>query len=121
MTETIDRETVITHTDAGLEYVYPPAFEHEVGERAVIGDTWELWLDGELTSVPILYVEIDSRSREYVIDEDEWYVRYHVDHYDGSGAHVATISLTPEDVADQPFGTSDQPSSVVEMVEEVSG
>lgn len=100
----VDRDTLVTTKDGdGLTYHFAPEFEFEVGDHALIGDTWELFINGKLQEVNILYLEIVGRSREFVVDEEEWYIEYRVEHYDHTGTKVATISLDDEDVAKQPF------------------
>lgn len=93
-------ETVITHNDdGGLEYVEAAEFDYEVGDRFAAGEEMKLHIDGELQEVLVLYYEITSRSREYVVDEREWYVRYGITLYDLRGQELGDEKLTTEDIA----------------------
>lgn len=114
-------ETIITErTESGrLDYQNPPAFDHEVGDLAIIGDTWDLWVDGAQRSIPVLYIEIESREREYVVEEGEWYCNYRVAHYDHRAEHVLTCSLDTEDLEDVEFGASrESDKNARELIEE---
>ncbi len=84
-------ETIISTADDGPQEA--PDFAFEDGE---ILDVWQYATLPSGHEHFVIQYEIDSRTREYVVEEDEWYIDYKVtivyEHRDFTEEYTLTLS-----------------------------
>jgi len=89
----------VTHKENGsLEYHECPEIPFEVGQKAKIHGRWKLTVNGETQSVYVTEIEIEDIDIEYVVDEKEFYIYYHVAHYHNTW-RITTEKLTKGDIS----------------------
>jgi|APHM01.1.fsa_nt_gi hypothetical protein len=92
--------TLITFPkDAKRHMVQAPEFEYEIGDIFEVED--KIRVDGEERDV--FYYQIDDRTREYIVAEDEWYIDYNVIFCDGFGMVLAECKLSENDIREDGF------------------
>ena len=110
------KETLITRENGSI--VKPPTFQYGVGDRFAVCEEIDFHINGTKQKVPTLYYEIVSRSREYVTNEDEWYVDYQVSFVDSTENQIKKLSLTESDIKNDGYKKTDK--LVVELVEKAT-
>ena len=104
MNEVPDSHTVATYNDGcddGLDYVYAPEYEFELGDIIEVGKRIKIHVDGELRNEPVLYMQIERRHRELDVDAREWYTNYRVGYYHAPGMKITDDSLPADDLEDE--------------------
>lgn len=88
--------TATTKTESGLEY-NDPDVKYSPGDTFEVKEIWDIWIDGNLETKTVEYLEIKSVNVEYVVSEDEWYVNYIVAYKHGH-IELTDVSLDNEDI-----------------------
>jgi hypothetical protein len=93
-------DTLITFPrDAERNMVHAPEFEYEIGDIFEVDE--KIRVGGEKQHV--FYYQIDDRTREYIVAEDEWYTDYNVIFCDKFGIVLTECQLSENDIREDGF------------------
>lgn len=92
--------TLITFPrDAERNVIHAQEFEYEIGDIFEVNE--KIRVGGEERHV--FYYQIDDRTREYIVAEDEWYIDYNVIFCDKFGIVLDECKLSQNDIQEDGF------------------
>jgi hypothetical protein len=84
--------TYVSYTDSKgkLKCKQDPNQKYQIGKVFDIEEKWNLFVDNELMSVYVKKVEITDMDKEFVVNEESWYVTYEVTLYGRFDTEIKT-------------------------------